>query len=127
MDKVSYPNPGILKLFLLIYVHSHKWYPEVTHFCPTTPLILVGLKSDLRNNRNATELLRTQGLTPVTQQQGQTVAQRMGARYVECSSKTMTGVEDVFDLAVNMAVGGADYGSPIDRLKKKKAPRCRIL
>lgn len=29
----------------------------------------------------------------------------MGAIYVECSSKEMSGVEDVFELAVNTAVG----------------------
>lgn len=30
---------------------------------------------------------------------------RMGATYVECSSKEMQGVDDVFELAVNTAVG----------------------
>ena len=29
----------------------------------------------------------------------------MGAIYVECSSKEMTGVDEVFELAVNTAVG----------------------
>ncbi|KAL9104548.1 MAG: hypothetical protein Q9163_000522 [Psora crenata] len=81
-----------------------KWYPEVLHFCPTTPLILVGLKSDLRNKRSCIELLKTQGLTPVMQEQGQNVARQMGAIYVECSSKEMTGVQEVFELAVDTAV-----------------------
>lgn len=70
-----------------------------------TPMILVGLKSDLRTKRTCIELLRTQGLTPVTPEQGQAVAQRMGAAYVECSSKEMRGVDEVFELAVNTAVG----------------------
>ncbi|KAL8943919.1 MAG: hypothetical protein Q9211_000803 [Gyalolechia sp. 1 TL-2023] len=82
-----------------------QWYPEVLHFCPTTPLILVGLKSDLRTNRVCIDLLKTQGLTPVTPEQGQRVARQMGAIYVECSSKEMKGVEEVFELAVNTAVG----------------------
>ncbi|EEP75492.1 protein rho4 [Uncinocarpus reesii 1704] len=82
-----------------------KWYPEVLHFCPTTPLILVGLKSDLRTKRTCIELLKSQGLTPVTPDQGRGVAQRMGAQYVECSSKEMRGVDEVFELAVNTAVG----------------------
>ena len=68
-------------------------------------MILVGLKSDLRTKRTCIELLRTQGLTPVTPEQGQAVAQRMGASYVECSSKEMRGVDEVFELAVNTAVG----------------------
>lgn len=81
-----------------------QWYPEVLHFCPTTPLILVGLKSDLRTKRTCIDLLKTQGLTPVTPDQGKAVADRMGAIYVECSSKEMRGVDRVFELAVNTAV-----------------------
>ncbi|KAI4250009.1 MAG: hypothetical protein L6R42_008816 [Xanthoria sp. 1 TBL-2021] len=117
-----------------------KWYPEVLHFCPTTPLILVGLKSDLRTKRVCIDLLKTQGLTPVTPEQGQRVARQMGAVYVECSSKEMKGVDDLFELAVNTAVGQEnaskqqqresrpDAGgrrSPVTRKSKNKG--CRIL
>ncbi|KAK2071893.1 hypothetical protein P8C59_006280 [Phyllachora maydis] len=77
-----------------------KWYPEVSHFCPYTPLILVGLKSDLRTKKTCIEMLKTQGLTPVTSEQGMAVAQKMGAQYMECSSKEMTGVEEVFERAI---------------------------
>ncbi|KAJ9193628.1 hypothetical protein DTO166G4_2730 [Paecilomyces variotii] len=119
-----------------------KWYPEVLHFCPTTPLILVGLKSDLRTKRTCIELLKTQGLTPVTPEQGRAVAQRMGAKYVECSSKEMRGVDEVFQLAVNTAVGveegwnsgyvsngspsggGASSGGGRKKIKKRT---CKIL
>lgn len=81
-----------------------KWYPEVLHFLPNTPLILLGLKSDLRYKKTCIDLLRTQGLTPVTPEQGKAVAARMNARYMECSSKEMEGVEEIFDTAVCMAV-----------------------
>ncbi|KAI1914547.1 RHO4 protein [Ophidiomyces ophidiicola] len=113
-----------------------KWYPEVLHFCPTTPLILVGLKSDLRSKRTCIELLKSQGLTPVTPEQGRAVAQRMGAQYVECSSKEMRGVDEVFELAVNTAVGIEDnHWSARDSgaqpngngAKKIKKRSCKIL
>ncbi|KAI9836461.1 MAG: hypothetical protein M1819_001493 [Sarea resinae] len=114
-----------------------KWYPEVTHFCPTTPLILVGLKSDLRNKRTCIDLLKTQGLTPVTPQQGQAVADRMGATYCECSSKEMNGVDDIFDLAVTMAVGVEErkvsgygpsgYSSGSSGSKRSRNRKCTIL
>ncbi|PGH34265.1 GTP-binding protein rhoC [[Emmonsia] crescens] len=111
-----------------------KWYPEVLHFCPTTPLILVGLKSDLRNKRTCIDLLKTQGLTPVTPEQGQAVAQRMGAIYVECSSKEMRGVDEVFELAVNTAVGieeqgwnGRDSSSGSGGRKRAKKRTCKLL
>ncbi|KAI1476503.1 hypothetical protein K445DRAFT_15211 [Daldinia sp. EC12] len=81
-----------------------KWYPEVLHFCPYTPLILVGLKSDLRNKKTCIEMLKTQGLTPVTTEQGMAVARKMGAQYMECSSKEMTGVDEIFDKAIQTVV-----------------------
>ncbi|EEH41966.1 GTP-binding protein RHO4 [Paracoccidioides lutzii Pb01] len=116
-----------------------KWYPEVLHFCPTTPLILVGLKSDLRNKRTCIDLLKTQGLTPVTPEQGQAVAKRMGATYVECSSKEMRGVDEVFELAVNTAVSieedwnsrgvGPNGGTGIGGGSRKRAKKrtCKLL
>lgn len=115
-----------------------QWYPEVLHFCPTTPLILVGLKSDLRTNRVCIDLLKTQGLTPVTPEQGQRVARQMGAIYVECSSKEMKGVEEVFELAVNTAVGQEiatkqqrdsrqDLGGKTPMMKRSKKKGCPIL
>ncbi|QKX57997.1 uncharacterized protein TRUGW13939_05117 [Talaromyces rugulosus] len=117
---LSYPETDLLFVCFAIDCPNSlenvmdKWYPEVLHFCPTTPLILVGLKADLRNKRTCIELLKTQGLTPVTPEQGQAVAQRMGAAYIECSSKEMTGVDEVFELAVNTAVGVEDetYSTP---------------
>ncbi|KAI0968060.1 GTP-binding protein rho4 [Xylaria arbuscula] len=81
-----------------------KWYPEVLHFCPYTPLILVGLKSDLRHKKTCIEMLKTQGLTPVTSEQGMAVAKKMGAQYMECSSKEMVGVDDIFDSAIHTVV-----------------------
>lgn len=115
-----------------------KWYPEVLHFCPTTPLILVGLKSDLRSKRTCIELLKTQGLTPVTPEQGRSVAQRMGALYVECSSKEMKGVDEVFELAVHTAVSaeerqwevdnsGGRSGSGFNGKRKIRKRKCNFL
>ncbi|KAI9375135.1 GTP-binding protein rhoC [Aspergillus egyptiacus] len=103
---LSYPETDLLFVCFAIDCPAslENWYPEVLHFCPTTPIILVGLKSDLRNKRTCIELLRTQGLTPVTPEQGETVARRMNASYVECSSKEMRGVDTVFQLAVDTVV-----------------------
>ncbi|MCJ1441670.1 MAG: Rho GTPase [Stictis urceolatum] len=119
--------------------NATKWYPEVLHFCPTTPIILVGLKSDLRHKSTCIDLLRTQGLTPVTPERGQAVATKIGATYMECSSKEMRGVEEVFEVAIDTAVGeelelqeqktsqvstGQTFGQ---RNKQKKKRSCNIL
>jgi hypothetical protein len=49
-------------------------------------------------------MLKTQGLTPVTTEQGLAVSQKMGAQYMECSSKEMTGVEEIFERAIMTVV-----------------------
>ncbi|MCJ1486345.1 Rho GTPase [Schaereria dolodes] len=137
---LSYPETDLLFVCFAIDCPNSlenimdKWYPEVLHFCPTTPIILVGLKSDLRTTRICIDLLKTQGLTPVTPEQGQGVADRMGAVYVECSSKEMRGVDEVFELAVNTAVGQdaisreqAESRSSQGSKKKSKKRSCRML
>jgi len=95
----------------------------VLHFCPTTPIILCGLKSDLRNKRTCIELLKTQGLTPVTQSQGQAVAQKMGAMYMECSAKELHGVHEIFDTAIDIAVRGQDALAAEQKQNQAKSGR----
>lgn len=100
--------------------------------------MLLGLKSDLRSKRNCIELLKTQGLTPVTPDQGRVVAKKMGAMYMECSSKEQDGVEDIFDMAVTMAVGEDEQKTPEEpgvprstfpgsKKKSKKQSKCTVL
>ena len=100
-------------------------------------MILCGLKSDLRSKRTCIELLKTQGLTPVTQQQGRAVADKMGAMYMECSSKEMHGVHEIFETALDVSIRGRDddgsekggaggkMGGPV--VKRKKRSKCIIL
>ena len=111
---------------------SQQWYPEVLHFCPTAPLILVGLKADLRTNSKCIDLLKAQGLTPVMPEQGRRVAEKMGATYVECSSKEMRGIKEVFELAVDTAIGqeiGLQKQTESHGMggKKSKKRSCKIL
>jgi len=68
-----------------------KWAPEVKRHAPHTPVLLVGLKADLRNDRKAR----------VSEADGQKMATRIGAlHYLECSALTQSGLKGVFDQAI---------------------------
>uniref|UniRef100_A0A2K6PYV0 small monomeric GTPase n=1 Tax=Rhinopithecus roxellana TaxID=61622 RepID=A0A2K6PYV0_RHIRO len=78
-----------------------KWYPEVRHHCPNTPIILVGTKVDLRDDKDTVEKLKEKKLTPVTYPQGLAMAKEIGAaKYLECLVLTQRGLKTVFDKAI---------------------------
>ena len=82
-----------------------KWSPEVDHFCPNVPVILVGNKKDLRNDPATHEELSKRNLKPVATEEGLIVAQRIGAHaYLECSAKTRDGVRDIFEMAAKASL-----------------------
>ena len=47
-----------------------EWYPEVQHHCPNAPIILVGTKLDLRDDKDRIGQLKDKKLTPITYQRG---------------------------------------------------------
>ena len=47
----------------------NKWFPEVQHYCPDTPSILVGMKSDLR--RGAQETVTTEEAQQLAKEYGE--------------------------------------------------------
>ncbi|KIM21160.1 hypothetical protein M408DRAFT_29780 [Serendipita vermifera MAFF 305830] len=61
-----------------------KWYPEVLHFLPGVPIILLGCKTDFGGDSLGIVI---QPNDIVTQSQGRAVADEIGAiNFVECSS-----------------------------------------
>nr|XP_045005099.1 ras-related C3 botulinum toxin substrate 1-like [Jaculus jaculus] len=70
-----------------------KWYPEVRHHCPNTPIIVVGTKLDLRDDKDRMEKLKEK-LTPITYPQGLAMAKEIDAvKYLECSALTQRGLK----------------------------------
>jgi len=109
---LSYPESDVvLIVFAIDYPPSmanvqDKWYPEVAHFCENTPLVLVGTKIDLRKDDHTRRMLSAQGQSPISPEQGSTLARDIGANYIECSSKTGQGVHEVFALALRESMRG---------------------
>ena len=95
-----------------------KWTPEVRHFCPNVPIILVGNKKDLRNDENTRRELSKMKQEPVKMDDGRSMSDKISAfGYLECSAKTKDGVREVFETATRAAL----------QVKKKKKKVCSIL
>ncbi|KER23046.1 hypothetical protein T265_08991 [Opisthorchis viverrini] len=63
-----------------------KWISEVRYFCESVPIILVGLKKDLRNDVPTKISLQRMKQEPVKYEQGRAMASEIGAEaYLECS------------------------------------------
>ncbi|KAF2398368.1 hypothetical protein EJ06DRAFT_104962 [Trichodelitschia bisporula] len=90
---------------------KHKWAEEARERCPGVPIILVGLKKDLRDDPNAQEQMRLRSMKFTTPSEGNTMKDAIGARkYLECSSLTGDGVDDVFEAATRAAMIASDTG-----------------
>ncbi|KAF9812993.1 hypothetical protein IEO21_05826 [Rhodonia placenta] len=109
---LSYPESDvILIVFSIDFPNSlanvqDKWYPEVAHFCEGVPVILVATKTDLRRDEQTKRMLSAQGQAPVASEQGMSVAREINAKYIECSAKMGTGVQEVFTLALKESMRG---------------------
>nr|XP_046232372.1 rho-related GTP-binding protein RhoG-like isoform X6 [Scatophagus argus] len=80
---------------------KRKWHPEVKHYCPNVPILLLGTKSDLRDDQGVLEKLRESNQTTITQQQGTMMAKQIKAvKYLECASINLDRLDEVFDEAV---------------------------
>lgn len=68
-------------------------------------MILVGLKKDLRTDEDAIEEMRRRSQRFLTFSDGEAVRRDIGAKkYLECSSLSGEGVDDVFEAATRAAL-----------------------
>jgi len=123
---LSYPQTDVFLIcFSLVSPASFenvraKWFPEVSHHCPHTPIILVGTKLDLREDPDTIAKLKEKKLVPINYQQGLAMAKEVNAvKYLECSALTQKGLKTVFDDAIRAVL------CPEKPPKKKKA--CNVL
>ena len=79
--------------------------PEVRHYCPRVPVVLVGNKKDLRHCEITKRELAMLKQEPVKTEEGKAVSKMIGAfNYVECSAKTREGVPVVFKEAARAII-----------------------
>ena len=122
---LSYPNTDVFLIAYSIISPSSfenvktKWFPEIQHHCPNTPLILVGTKSDLRNDEGMKQKLASKGHHMVTSEEAAARATEIGAKkHLECSALTQEGLKPIFDEAIRAA---------LDKPKVVKKKGCIVL
>ncbi|KAF3765505.1 hypothetical protein M406DRAFT_78309, partial [Cryphonectria parasitica EP155] len=80
-----------------------KWRNDAERYCPSAPVILVGLKCDLRRDYPTLKLNFLN--EPTATARGQQAAVQMGAvAYFECSARTGEGVADFFESVIRMVL-----------------------
>ena len=124
---LSYPQTDVFLICFSIVSPSSfenaktKWWPEVTHHAPDTPIILVGTKLDLREDPEMNARLRDRRMAPITYSQAVQLAKEIRAvRYLECSALTQKGLKGVFDEAIRCVLSPAP-------MKRRKPNNCIVL
>jgi len=121
---LSYPDTNVL---LICYAVSdpdslenvpEKWVPEVRHFCPGVPFVLVGCKSDLRDDPTILAELKKKAVTPISDKDGEATAGKINAHaHMCCSARTKDNIREVFECATRAALEN----------KSKKKKGCALL
>lgn len=69
------------------------------HHCPSTPIILVGTKLDLRDEKETIEKLKEKKLAPITYPQGLALAKEIGKMVnfyiVGCKLKLLNSLHEI--------------------------------
>ena len=104
---ISYPNTSIFLVCFSVALPTsfenvqEKWVPEIRHYCPSVPFLLVGTQADLREDEATLVKLAKNQQRPISREAGERMAKSVkAAKYMECSALTREGVKNVFDEAI---------------------------
>lgn len=108
---LTYPETDVIVICFSVdspeslRIIPEKWYPEVKHFCPDVPIILISNKSDLKNDQYTLDELRAQNQAPIDREEAEDMARKIGAiAYLEVSALTNEGIGNLFDQAAKAAL-----------------------
>ncbi|XP_063282133.1 rho-related GTP-binding protein Rho6 [Pelobates fuscus] len=101
-----------------------KWKTEVMDYCPSTRILLIGCKTDLRTDLSTIMELSNQKQVPVSYEQGCAAAKQLGAEsYLECSAFTSEkSVHSIFRAASSVCLSKPSppsRRSPVRSLSKR--------
>ena len=82
-----------------------KWIPEIAKYCPNAPFVLVGTKTDLRNDDSpVVKKLRDNNMEPISTGQGEQLANQYNTSYWETSALLGDGLQHPFNAAIATSV-----------------------
>eukprot|EP01138_Halocafeteria_seosinensis_P016390 gb/GECG01016721.1/.p1 GENE.gb/GECG01016721.1/~~gb/GECG01016721.1/.p1 ORF type:complete len:195 (+),score=27.20 gb/GECG01016721.1/:1-585(+) len=126
LRSLSYGNTDVFLLCFSIASKDslsnaeHKWYPEIRRHEPNAPIVLVGLKNDLRNDTSGK-------FECIDESEANSMVSKLGTQgYMECSALTQDGVKDAFDHAIRTALENRKQAKSRGRPKKAKKA-CSLL
>ncbi|KAK6169991.1 hypothetical protein SNE40_018492 [Patella caerulea] len=108
---ISYPGTDVIVVcFSIDNIASLEnvslnWVPEIRHFCGAVTIVLVGTKSDVRDTLMCGSNSNFLKHGPLKYEDGCAMAYRINAvTYLECSSKSDKGIEEVFHAAIKASL-----------------------
>ncbi|EDR29841.1 RAC GTPase, putative [Entamoeba dispar SAW760] len=108
---LSYPNTDLFLLCFSVISRtsfnniSSKWLPEIKHYEPKCKMMVVGTKTDCRNDEAMIRKLADENQKPITTEEGEKLAKDIKAIcYMECSALTRSGLNQVFDEAIHIVL-----------------------
>jgi Ras family protein A len=110
-----------------LYNVKEKWLPELEHFCPDVPKILVATKKDIRRRTLAIMDILNGNKAPsiVSYEEGMCTAAMIGAsRFLETSALCNDGVTEMFNQTARVALEAREKQK---EKKAKKNARCCII
>jgi len=97
------------------------WGPEAKLHAPKAHRFLIGLKSDLRDDNSTIERLNKQNKEPITAAQATGLAKHFQVQAVtnlECSSRKLTGVDDIFIAVAEFVKNTNNYDGKLKSTRK---------
>ncbi|CAN3362032.1 hypothetical protein DICA3_D24036 [Diutina catenulata] len=117
---LSYPNVDVLlvcfSLESVVSLQNVKdtWFPEVSHFCPGIPVILVGTKADLASD-----------IPPDFPIQVATDINAIG--YIQCSAKSNFNINTVFNFALHHFQKQMELQEQMDKTQRSSKRISRLV
>ncbi|EEU35155.1 uncharacterized protein NECHADRAFT_53227, partial [Fusarium vanettenii 77-13-4] len=116
---LCYPNGNVIVLTFDKSIPEcfdnieEAWMPEIQHFLPNTPIVLVGNKKDLEYDPKIIQEAKKIGYHPVTYEEAKKAAKLPGVvKFLETSAKTGEGIKEVFEFAALYALLGMGQEKP---------------